>query len=192
MRISGKCNCALQTLPFCKPQGYESLSSMQEKIQIRELWDLFWLLAWREKSGISGKAKPIDIRKIQSPLINRFLSLASGKPFSEKSPAASSTCPACSDLKTSGSVTDWTCYCRLSNEYVTLSPASFTNSAVDMSGPAAKRAFFRSIFSIYIGMEHPITFEGKIIEILSKKSFWYIFSAFWVKRAFKKIKRKRL
>jgi hypothetical protein len=93
------------------------------------------------------------------------------KLFSKKSPAASSTCLACSNLKSSGSVTDWTCYCRLSNKYVTLSPAGFTNSAIGMPGPVAKRALFRSIFSIYIGMEHPITFEGKIIEILSKNPF---------------------
>jgi hypothetical protein len=96
------------------------------------------------------------------------LSPASGNPFSEKSPAASSTYPACSNLKTSGPVTDRACYCRLSNEYITLPPASFTNSAISMSGSTTKRAFFRSIISIYIGMEHLITFEGKITEILSE------------------------
>jgi hypothetical protein len=95
----------------------------------------------------------------------------SGNALSKKSPAASSTYPASSILKTPGSVTQRTCYCRLSNEYITLSSTSFTNSAIIMSGSIAKRAFFRRIFGIYIGMEHLITFEGRIKEMLPEKSF---------------------
>jgi hypothetical protein len=91
--------------------------------------------------------------------------------FSKKSPAASPTCPASSIPKASGSVTERACYCRLSNEHITLSPTNFTNSVISMSGSIAKRAFFRRIFGIYIGMEHLITFEGRIKEMLSEKSF---------------------
>jgi hypothetical protein len=39
------------------------------------------------KSEISGEAKPIGLRKIQNLLINRFLSLASGKTLFKKEPS---------------------------------------------------------------------------------------------------------
>jgi hypothetical protein len=90
------------------------------------------------------------------------------KLFSKKSPATSSTYPASSVLKNPGTFTERTYYCRLSNEHMTLSPTSFTNFAINMSGSIAMKAFLRSIFGVYIGLEHLITFEGKITEILSE------------------------
>lgn len=98
--------------------------------------------------------------------------------FSKKSPAASSTYPASSVLKTPGPLTERTYYCRLSNEYITLSSASFTNSAISMSGSIAKRALFRSVFSIYIALKHLITFKGMITEILSQEIFLILIFSF--------------
>jgi hypothetical protein len=95
----------------------------------------------------------------------------SGNAFSKKSPAAPPTCPASSITRASGSVTERACYCRLSNEYITLSPTSFTNSAISMSGSIAKRAFFRRIFGIYIRMEHFITLKVGLKKYYLKNPF---------------------
>jgi hypothetical protein len=42
-----------------------------------------------------------------------------------------------------------------------------------MSGSIAMKAFFWSIFGVYIGLGYLITFEGKITEILSENSDIY-------------------
>ncbi|AKB53524.1 hypothetical protein MSBRM_0526 [Methanosarcina barkeri MS] len=40
-----------------------------------------------------------------------------------------------------------------------MSPASFTNSAICVPGSMTMKAFFRSVFSVYIAMKHLITFK---------------------------------
>ena len=40
-----------------------------------------------------------------------------------------------------------------------MSPASFTKSAISVPGSMAMKAFFWSVFSVYIAMKHLITFK---------------------------------